>query len=109
MKFRKEIDGLTVEGEFLPELRGVQVSVDYKDKNHDVYPVLNQMLTETSRDYPFSYIPEGRREPAARGLLTLEHDPKGQMKLVLNLSKPAEGIFIFPAGDTHPPDPVTNI
>jgi len=97
--FYKYIYGLTVQGMFLPEMNGVQVSVDYQEEKREVFPVINQLLTENSPDYPFCYIPEGRKLPAARGLLTLVRTDDGQPELVLHLSTPVEEIITFHPGE----------
>ena len=88
-KFTKEIDGLTVEGKFLPAMNGLQVSVHYKDKNDNVCLVNKEVMGRYNSAYPFGYIPRYECEPRARGLLIFGMNPgTAQLSLILSLSAP---------------------
>ena len=63
--FSRKIGNLTIRGEFLAEIDGFNVTVDYAD----VCLLKDEILDKKNNSYPFSYIPPGASEYAARGLL----------------------------------------
>ena len=101
--FTKNIQGLTLEGKFLPAMDGVQVSVYYQDKDEDVCLVNKEILGRSNPAYPFAYIHGHELEPRTRGLLIFGMAPgTGRLELTLSLSAPAAEAITFYMGDPSP-------
>lgn len=100
--YYKQIGALTIQWELMEDKRGFIVSVSYAGINLG----RNQIIDENNPNYPFSYIPPGENEYAARGLLSYCKGPGlDTPELDLALSAPVEEkIRLYPTGPV-PPEP----
>jgi len=95
--FSRKIGNLTIRGEFLAEIDGFNVTVDYAG----ISLVKNETLDKKNNSYPFSYIPPGASEYAARGLLCYCNDSFMKIpELFAALSAPVGvNIKLYPVGE----------
>ena len=104
-RFSKKIGNLIIRGEFLADKDGFNVTVDYAG----VCLVKDETLDKRNNTYPFSYIPPGASEYAARGLLCYCKDSFMKIpELFAALSAPVGvNIKLYPVGvvpsPPHPP------
>ena len=95
--FSRKIGNLTIRGEFLAGIDGFNVTVDYTG----IALVKNEIMDKKNNSYPFSYIPPGASEYAARGLLCYCKDSFMKIpELFATLSAPVGvNIKLYPVGE----------
>ena len=85
--YYKQIGALTIQWDLMEDNRGFIVSVSYAGINLGK----DQIIDENNPNYPFAYIPPGKNEYAARGLLSYCKGPGLDIpELDLALSAPVE-------------------